>query len=296
MTSAASTSACAARGTLFVARDRDEAEALDRELALRERLGLTARRLLPSAARELEPALAPTVRAALQIEGDISADPRALTAALVAACEGAGVVLRPGAAVERVSVAGGAASGLELRGGEHVAAGAVVVAAGAWSGCVEGLPPDAAVPVRPVKGQILRLRDADGPGLLERVLRYEGGYVVPRGDGTYVLGATQEERGFDTTPTALGAHELLRDAQELVPGLLELELTEHTAGLRPGTPDNAPVLGRSSQVDGLLWATGHHRSGILLAPLTGDMLAGELAGEGEIPAAFAPGRFAGVHA
>jgi glycine oxidase len=283
-------------GTLLLARDRDEAEALERELALRERLGLEARRLAPSQARRLEPALAPTLRAALEVAGDTSADPRLLTQALIAACEVAGVVLRPGSEVARVLTAAGAVTGLELTGGEHIAAATVLVAAGAWSGTVAGLPPEAAIPVRPVKGQILRLRDPAGPGLAERVLRYEGGYLVPRGDGGYVLGATQEERGFDMRLTALGAYELLRDAQELVPGLLELEIAELRAGLRPGTPDNAPVLGRSPVLDGLLWATGHHRNGILLAPLTGELLAGELAGEGQIPAAFAPGRFAEVPA
>ena len=283
-------------GTLVLARDRDEAEALEREQSLRERLGLQARRLLPSQARALEPALAPSVRAALEIPGDTSADPRALTDALIAACEGSGVVLRPGAEVMRVIVDGDAVRGVELAAGETLSASAVVVAAGAWSGALPGLPPRATIPVRPVKGQILRLRDPSGPGLVERVLRYEGGYIVPRDDGGYVLGATQEERGFDTSLTALGAYELLRDAQELVPGLLELEITEIEAGLRPGTPDNAPVLGRSAAVEGLLWATGHHRGGILLAPLTGDLLAGELAGEGEIPAAVAPDRFAEVRA
>ena len=102
--------------------------------------------------------------------------------------------------------------------------------------------------MRPVKGQSLRLRDPSGPGLLERVVRWgqpSPGYLVPRGDGRYVLGATQEERGFDTAVTAGGLHELLRDASELVPGVLELEVEEHIAGLRPGTPDNAPIIGRS---------------------------------------------------
>ena len=104
-------------------------------------------------------------------------------------------------------------------------------------------------------------------------MRHETGYVVPRGDGRYVVGATVEERGFDTSVTALALHELLRDASELVPGLLELEVEELLAGLRPGTPDNAPVLGPSAALAGLHWATGHHRNGILLAPVTGDLLA-----------------------
>jgi len=285
-----------ATGTLVVARDRDELEALDRELALRERLGLEAHRLMPSQARGLEPALAPTVRGGLHVPSDHSADPRALVAALIAACEGAGAVLRPGCEATRLIADAGRATGVELRGGDVVRAASVVVAAGAWSADLEGVPADARVPVRPVKGQIMRLRDRSGPGLLDRVLRYEGGYVVPRGDGSYVLGATQEERGFDTRLTALGVYEMLRDAQELIPGLLELEIAEAQAGLRPGTPDNAPALGASGALDGLFWATGHHRNGILLAPMTGDLLATELSGEGAVAEAFSPDRFAEVRA
>ncbi len=121
-------------------------------------------------------------------------------------------------------------------------------------------------------------------------MRFEGGYLVPRGDGRYVLGATMEERGFDTTVTAGGLYELLRDAGELVPGIHELVVEESAAGLRPATPDNAPLLGRDETVEGLVWATGHHRNGILLAPASADIVAGVLDGE-RAPAPFAPGRF-----
>ena len=128
------------------------------------------------------------------------------------------------------------------------------------------------MPLRPVKGQILRLHDPAGPGLLTRVLRMSPGYVVPRGDGRYVLGATMEERGFDTTVTAGAVFELLRDAIELVPGIAELVIDELIAGLRPATPDNAPAIGPGA-LDGLHWATGHYRHGILLAPITAELLA-----------------------
>jgi glycine oxidase len=142
----------------------------------------------------------------------------------------------------------------------------------------------------------MRLRDPAGRGLLERVVRFEGGYLVPRDDGRLVLGATMEERGFDTTVTALAAYELLRDAAEVVPGVLELAVEELLAGLRPGTPDNAPVMGRAGALPGLHYATGHHRGGVLLAPVTADLLAGELAGE-RAEHAFSPDRFAkAVHA
>ena len=275
-------------GSLVVARDRDEAEALERELALRLDLGLEVQRLLPSAARRLEPALAPTVRLALDVPGDHSADPRALVLALAQAARRAGVTLRTGAGVERIECRRGRLAGVGLAGGEVVRAARVVVAAGAWSANIDGLP---RIPLRPVKGQILRLRDPAGAGLLERIVRFEGGYLVPRGDGRYVLGATMEERGFDTTVTAGGLYELLRDAGELVPGVQEMVVEEMAAGLRPATPDNAPVLGRPDGVDGLIWAGGHHRNGILLTPVTGDAVLRALDGE-RPPPAFAPGRFA----
>ncbi len=278
-------------GALVVARDGDEAAALERELALRVDLGLAVERLLPSAARRLEPALAPTVRLALAVDGDHAADPRALVLALGEAARRAGARLRTGAHVRGIRVRHGRVAGVQLDGGEVVEARQVVVAAGPWSGAIDGVPEDARIPLRPVKGQIMRLRDPAGPGLLERIVRFEGGYLVPRGDGRYVLGATMEERGFDTTVTAGGMYELLRDAGELVPGVHELVVEETAAGLRPATPDNAPVIGRSEAVEGLVWATGHHRNGILLAPVTAEIVAGVLAGTAA-PAAFAPGRFA----
>jgi glycine oxidase len=154
-----------------------------------------------------------------------------------------------------------------------------VVAAGAWSGeLARSSPGGVGVPVRPVKGQILRLRDPDGPGLLRRNVRFEGGYLVPRADGGYVLGATVEERGFDLAPTARAVYELLRDAHEVVPGVREMRVEELCVGLRPGTPDNLPVIGAGA-LAGLTWATGHYRNGILLAPLTAELVAGMLAGE-----------------
>ncbi len=266
-------------GTLVLARDEDEARELERQLAFRESLGLRSTRLRPSAARELEPALAPTVRLALEAPDDHSVDPRLVLAALRRACELSGVRVREHSPVARVELDGPGVRvvGVTLANGERVLAGQVVLAAGAWTAEVEGLPPQARVPVRPLKGQILRLRDPSGPGLLQRVVRFEGGYLVPRGDGRYVLGATVEERGFEDQPTAGGVYELLRDARELVPGVLELQIEELSVGFRPSTPDNAPVLGPGA-VDGLVWATGHHRNGILLAPLTAELLAGALTG------------------
>ena len=293
-------------GTLLVARDRDEAEALERELAFRRELGLEVERLRPSQARRAEPALAPTVRLALDVPGDHSVDPRRLVAALATAFE------RAGGTIRRARVAA-----VEIAGGHDAAPGRNDLVAG---NRVAGLRLDTrrdrarrpgpdrararagsrrptACPVRPVKGQILRLRDPRGPGLVERTIRGPDAYLVPRADGTYVLGATMEERGRDTAPTAGGVYELLRDMSEVVPGVLELEIEELLAGLRPATPDNLPAIGPGT-VDGLLWATGHFRNGILLAPLTADLIAAAVCGEPlpEWAAIADPRRFAKVPA
>jgi glycine oxidase len=238
-------------GSLLVARDADDAEALERELAFRTERGLAVERLRPSEARRREPALAPTLRLALDVPNDASVDPRRVVEALVAACRDAGVELRED---ERVT---------------EVPRGRVVLAAGAWSAQL------ADVPVRPLKGQLLRLRDPRGPGLVSRVIRFEGGYLVPRSDGAYVLGATMEEQGFDTTVTAGGIYELLRDAHELIPGLSELVIEEALAGLRPATPDNLPRIEERGE---LIVATGHGRNGILLAPLTATLVVDMLEG------------------
>ena len=280
-------------GTLLVARDGDEARELERQLEFRRSLGLGVERLRASEAREREPALAPTVRLALEVPDDHSVDPRMVLTALSAACRSAGVRLRENAEVARVELDGSGrrAEGVLLAGGERVRADQIVLAAGAWTEAIGGLPSAALIPVRPVKGQILRLRDPSGPGLLRRILRFEGGYLVPRADGRYVLGATIEERGFELAATAGGVYELLREAHELVPGVAEMEIEELSVGLRPGTPDNGPVIGRAA-VDGLLWAAGHHRNGMLLAPITAQLLTGLLAG-GEDPllGACSPLRF-----
>jgi glycine oxidase len=280
-------------GTLFGARDADEAEALTRELALRERLGLPARRLLASEARRLEPALAPTLRLALEIPDDHAIDPRRLTPALSQAASAAGAEVRLNARVGRVTLEGDRVTGVELADGEGIGAEHVVLAAGVWSDTVAGLPDEARVPIHPVKGQILRLHDPNGPGLLTRALRMTGAYLVPRGDGRYVLGATMEERGFDTTVTAGGVLDLLRNAFELLPSITELVIDEVAAGLRPATPDNAPAIGPGA-IPGLHWATGHFRHGILLTPITAQIVVAGLTGEDPGFSAardFAPTRF-----
>ena len=282
-------------GSLLAARDADEAEALTRLLALREHLGLPAQRLLASEARRCEPALAPVLRLAVEIPDDHAIDPRRLVHALSQAVRAAGGVVREGTEVSGLSIENNRVRGVELAGDESLGAESVVIAAGVWSTAIAGLPEHARVPIHPVKGQVMRLHDPSGPGLLTRVLRMHRGYIVPRGDGRYVLGATMEERGLDTTVTAGPIHELLRDAIELVPGFDELVIDELSAGLRPGTPDNTPILGPGT-VDGLHWATGHYRHGILLAPITAQIVVDAIADGTSVAPELAASRFAPVRA
>ncbi|MBX7548754.1 glycine oxidase ThiO [Streptomyces sp. tea 10] len=286
-------------GTLQVALDADDRAHLRELHALQRRSGLESEWLSGRECRRLEPMLAPGVRGGLRVDGDHQIDPRRLATALVVACERSGVVFHR-AWAERLDVAAGRAAGVTLADGTAPRAGQVVLAAGSLSGRLAGVPEGLLPPVRPVKGQVLRLTvpRAYAP-FLSRTVRavVRGGhvYLVPRENGELVVGATSEELGWDTTVTAGGVYELLRDAHELVPGITELPLTETRAGLRPGSPDNAPLLGPSG-LDGLVLATGHYRNGVLLTPVTGDVMAGLLA-DGELPEAarpFTPRRFGAV--
>jgi len=292
-------------GTLVVARDSDDHAALMRLHEYQLKLGLEVTRLRGSAARRLEPALSPRVRSALLVAGDHQVDNRRLLRALRMGCVRAGVIFCC-ARVTRL-----APPRVQLETGEWLGADTVVLAAGAWSGREDGLAagldfqglhePD----VHPVKGQILRLRDTGTRPLLTRVVRGFDVYLVPREKGEIVVGATMEEQGFDTTVTGGAVHDMLRDAQELVPGIMEAELVECGAGLRPVHRDNAPVIGsprseehhgspRSEEHHGspdLLFATGHGRNGVLLAPITADVVL-ELLHGASLPVlarAFQPG-------
>lgn len=283
-------------GTLSVALDADDRAHMRELHALQRQSGLSSEWLSGRECRRLEPMLAPGVRGGLRVDGDHQIDPRRLAAALVVACERTGVVLHRERAA-RLEVAGARATGAHTESGVFLGAGQTVLAAGSLSGHLEGVPEAVRPPVRPVKGQVLRLA-VPGPyapflsRTVRAVVRGSHVYLVPRADGELVVGATSEEQGFDTTVTAGGVYELLRDAHELVPGITELPLTETRAGLRPGSPDNAPLLGPCG-LDGLLMATGHHRNGVLLTPVTGDALAHALT-TGELPEEarpFTPRRF-----
>jgi glycine oxidase len=282
------------QGALHIALDRDEAAELRRVHDLQRSLGLEAEWLPPRRCRELEPGLTPSFNGGVHAPGEAAVDPRALTAALLAALREAGAEVVTGARGGEpgaTEVAGGIFEGERLAGvrtaaGEELRADAVVLAAGAWSGQAEWLPEVARPPVRPVKGQIVELRGRDGVAPCERIVASERVYLVPRPDGRLIVGATSEEQGFDTAVTAGGVHELLREAYRLLPDIAEMELVASMAGLRPGTPDNLPLIGPGA-IDGLILATGHYRNGILLAPLTAEAVTALLAGE-PLPEAVAP--------
>jgi glycine oxidase len=262
-------------GTLLVGFDADDARVLDDLAAFQAELGLDVRRLRSRACRDREPLLSPRVRGGLLAAGDHRVEPRRVVAALLRALETSGVEMVADRVVA-IEHTDGRVTGVRLGEGRRLTAPRIVVAAGSWSGRIEGLPPGAVPPVRPVKGQVLVLRGRAGEpslaGSVRGLVQGRSIYLVPRGEGSVVVGASQEERGFDTTVTAGATRELLDDAARIVPGVDELELVEAIAGLRPGTPDNRPLVG-PGELDGLVLATGHHRSGVLLTPLTAEAVA-----------------------
>jgi glycine oxidase len=271
-----------ATGTLAVAFDADDKAALDDLHGYQASLGLSSQPVTARECRQLEPYLSTAVRGGLLVDGDHQVDPRRLVAALLAACARVGVEVRHVPA-RRVRVEGDRIAGVD-----DIGVQSVVLAAGCWSGDLSGLPSHALPPVRPVKGQILRLRDdIEHPTLHRNVRALVRGrpiYLVPRADGEIVVGATSEEKGFDTRLTVEGTGDLLADARELVPRVSEIELVEASVGLRPGSPDNAPMIGAGA-LPGLVVATGHYRNGILLAPVTADAIADFLM-SGSMPAGF----------
>jgi glycine oxidase len=277
-------------GALVLATDRDDAEELRRLHAFQRSLGLDAEWLTSTECRRLEPGVSPRCGGGILAPQDHHVDPLAVVGALVEACERAGVEIVTGNAVTGVDE-----RGVRTASGQAMAAESVVVAAGCWSGTgIEGL---AEAPVRPVKGQILALRRPAGRPLAHHLVRTLRCYIVDRGDGRVVLGATMEELGFDTKVTADGVYRLLEAAWEVLPDVSELEFAGARAGLRPGTPDNAPLIGRGEQGN-VIWATGHFRNGVLLTPITADAVADLLTGVEPVAdvAPFSPGRFSVVTA
>jgi glycine oxidase len=280
-------------GALVVALDRDEAGGLRRRHELQQELGLETEWLTPTRCRGLEPGLTTSFVGGVHAPGDASVDPRRLALALSAALRAAGGELRTDTEVvdglwtgERLAGVRTAPANADAchpyedkpREGGEVHADSVVLCNGAWAGRTAWLPPEARPPVRPVKGEVIELRPREErPPVANRNVAAERIYLVPRVDGRLVIGATQEERGFDTAVTAGGVHELLREAYRVLPDVAEMELAGMIAGLRPGSPDNLPIVGRGN-VEGLILATGHFRNGILLTPITAEAVAATLAG------------------
>ncbi|MGH3803777.1 MAG: glycine oxidase ThiO, partial [Pseudonocardiaceae bacterium] len=259
-------------GTISVAFDNDDHRALSKifEYVALQQVGV--QRLRGQQCREKEPLLAPSVRGGWLVESDHQVDPRKLLDAVGTAAKLQGVRVLLNRAT-RLLTNGERVRGVQMASGEIAAAPKVVVAAGSWSAnAIAGVPPDARPPVRPVKGQLLRLRAGTQTPFLRHTVRgLVGGvpvYAVPRGDGKLILGATSEEQGYDRRVTLESIYHLVRYARLLIPGITELELSEISTGLRPGSPDNAPIIGELGP-KGLIWATGHYRNGALLADVTG---------------------------
>lgn len=269
-------------GTLLVALNRDHDEELEREADHQRGLGLGVERLTASEVLDREPALSPRVTSGIFAEEDRQVDPRALVEALSIAIRRLGGSVRSGAAVRSVWLEDGRVAGIHVGQDHAVESHAVVVAAGAWSNApLQGVAEH--LPLRPVKGQVLRLR---GGALIRHVVRTPDVYLVPRTDGELVVGATMEEQGFDARSTAGATMDLLRAAWQVLPGVYDLELAELSVGFRPAFRDNLPAIGPIGP-DGLFLATGHYRHGVLLAPVTARLLV-ETIRTGSMPRQLAP--------
>jgi glycine oxidase len=278
-------------GCLHVARDDASLRRLEAQVDWQRAAGFDVAWLTGDDARRLEPRLAPDVLAALRIDHDHSVDNRALGRALWSAAAAAGCRFILGRSARRLLVDGGRVQGVELDHGEHVAAGRVVLAAGAWSAGLLGLP--RALSVFPVRGQMAAVEAV--PPLVKRVILSDHCYLVPRSAGRVLIGATLERAEFHRHVTAGAVATLLAAGVAAVPDLAAAPFLEAWCGFRPGTPDDLPILGADAEVQGLLYATGHFRNGILLAPITAAAITALAMGE-EPPvdlAAFDVGRFPG---
>ena len=253
-------------GTLVVALNRDDAETLRHSYEFQQGLGLDIEWLNAVEARRREPHLKPGIAAAVFSRNDHQVENRALTLGLIAACRAAGVAIHEHCPVAEVTMAAGRARGVETARGREDAE-FVVLAAGAWSREVGGIPARYQPPVRPIKGQMLALQMDPKAPILRHVVWLPRAYLTPRLDGRLIVGATVEERGFDTSLTAGGMLALIEGAWRAVPTIEELPIAETWVGFRPGSRDDAPMLGPSG-IEGLVIATGHHRNGILLTPVS----------------------------
>jgi glycine oxidase len=259
-------------GTLVVALTADDQARLNHQLVFQLALGLPLQWISAAETRRREPHLAGKLAGAVFSPEDHQIDNRQLAAALRLAAEAAGANISEDRPVGAISSHGGRVDGIVLADGARIAADVVVLAAGAWSRSIAGLAPELRPPVRPIKGQMLALRMDPAAPLLTHVVWAPGAYLVPRRDGRLLVGATVEEKGYDTSLTAGGMLTLLEAAWRVVPAVEELPIDEMWVGHRPGSRDDAPILG-AGEMDGLIYATGHHRNGILLTPITADAIA-----------------------
>jgi glycine oxidase len=259
-------------GILMIALTADDKARLHHHLEFQRSLDLPLEWIGAAELRRREPHLGSTLAGAVYSPQDHQVDNRKLVAALRAAAEAAGVTIREHQSVRGIVIAGERARGVALADGTEISADAVVLAAGAWSRTIEGLAPALRPPVRPLKGQAIALQMDPAAPLIRHVCWAPGVYMVPRNDGRLILGATVEEKGFDPNLTAGGVLALLEAAWRAVPAVEELPIAEMWVGHRPGSRDDAPILGPSA-VPGLIYATGHHRNGILLAPVTANFIA-----------------------
>ena len=273
-------------GTLVVALTSDDQARLSHQLVFQQKLGLPLQWITAAETRRREPHLAGKLAGAVFSPEDTQVDNRKLAAALRIAAEAAGARISEQQAVKTISNDAGRIDGIVLADGRKVAADVVVLAAGAWSRSIDGLAPELRPPVRPIKGQMLALRMDPTAPLLTHVVWAPGAYLVPRLDGRLLVGATVEEKGYDTSLTAGGILTLLEAAWRVVPAVEELPIDEMWVGHRPGSRDDAPILG-TGLIDGLIYATGHHRNGILLTPITADAIA-ELVLDGAADPAIRP--------
>ena len=258
-------------GTHIVGLESDDTHQLKHLYQAQQQLGLSVNWLSGGEVREIESALSPRVSAAIQCESDYQVDNRLMVTALKSAYLRNGGVLHENNPIDKIHVEDCQVQGIETREGFH-SGDMVILSAGCWSSQIDGIPDSIRPPVRPVKGQMMALQMEDGISINSVIrtvrARYPTDvYLVPRTDGRLIIGATSEEMGYDTRLTVGGVFELLRGAWEVVPGVYELPILESWAGLRPGSRDNAPILGKTP-IENLIYATGHYRNGILLSPIT----------------------------
>jgi glycine oxidase len=282
-------------GTIVVALTRDDAAQLRFSYEFQRSLGLDIDWLSGAEARRREPHLRPGISGAVLSPRDHQVDNRLLGSALAQAARRAGAVLYEHCPVREVELSGGRARGVVTDRGSD-SADLVILAAGAWSREIGGVPASYLPPVRPIKGQMLALSMDPATPLLRHVIWLPRGYLVPRLDGRLIVGATVEERGFDDRLTAGGMLALIEGAWRAVPGIEELPVAETWVGFRPGSRDDAPMLGPSG-IDQFVVATGHHRNGILLTPITAKVISDYVL-TGRLPKVvtpFAPDRFNDPH-